>query len=377
MIVPLVDLKRQYEGIRTGVETAIKEVIETTSFIGGPIKNKFEENFARLHGVPHCIGVGNGTDSLFLILRGLGIGAGDEVVTAANSFIASSEAISLSGARPVFVDIDPATYNMDLDKLEELLSLRAHTRGGKIRAIMPVHLYGRIVNMSRIMSLAERYDLKVIEDSAQAHLAKWDGRSAGSIGHAGSFSFYPGKNLGAFGDAGAITTSDDDLAARIRKLANHGRIKKYDHDVEGVNSRLDTIQAAVLNVKLPYLQIWSDTRYKKALIYDSLLKNADGIVRPGIPPQGEHVFHLYVVRVKNRDKVISALNERGIGALVHYPIALPNLQAYRHMAHKPSDFPVASLLQDEILSLPMFPEISEEEQSYVAKQLIEIVASLS
>lgn len=371
MHIPLMDLVRQYNSLKTEIDSVVKSVIETASFVGGPEKDQFETEFAKACGVPHCIGVGNGTDSLFLILKALGISSGDEVVTAANSFIASSEAISATGARPVFIDIDPNTFNIDLNLLEELLEKRAHSRGGKIKAIMPVHLYGRIVDMPKVSALAKKYQLFVVEDTAQAHLAEIEGKRAGAWGDAGSFSFYPGKNLGAFGDAGAVITSDQDLAQRIRKLANHGRIGKYDHDVEGFNSRLDTLQAAVLRVKLRNLQSWSDARFDRAIEYDKMLQEVPEVVRPIIPSKGQHVFHLYVIRVKEREKVQEEMKKRGIQTVVHYPVALPNLAAYRYLGHQPGDFPFASKAAKEVLSLPLFPEMTFEEQRYVAKCLRE------
>ena len=371
MNIPLMDIGRQYRSIQKDFDSAIRNILDTATFVGGPDKDAFEKEWAAATGAAACVGVGNGTDSLFLIMKALGLKAGDEVVVPANSFIASSEAVTMTGARPVFVDADPKTFNMDLDRLEEMLQNRSHTKGAKIRALMPVHLYGRIVDMRRVMALAKTFDLHVIEDTAQAHLARIDGKQAGTWGTAGSFSFYPGKNLGAFGDAGAVVTSDVDLAQKIRKLANHGRIGKYDHDIEGYNSRLDSLQAAVLRVKLKYLQAWSDARYQKACVYDKLLENGHGLTKPEIPAPGEHVFHLYVVRVENRDAVLKKLTEKGVHAGVHYPVTLPNLAAYRYLGHRPEDFPVATRFSQQILSLPLFPEITEEEQVYVAGALKE------
>lgn len=389
MKIPFMDLHRQYLTIKGEMDRAIQGVIDRSEYIGGSEKNLFEKNFANACGVRNCIGVANGTDAITISLKAMGIGAGDEVIVPANSFIASSEAVSMTGAKPVFVDIDPSSYLLSLEKLEDLLSRRAHNRGGKVRAIIPVHLYGRICPMSSILELAKKYDLKVLEDSAQAHLAEWvDGATgkvgrAGSFGHMATFSFYPGKNLGAFGDAGAIMTNDDRLAELARKLANHGRVSKYDHDMEGYNSRLDGMQAAVLNVKLPHLARWSESRRQLARKYNQLLSDLEAkIDLPYVPEGKEHVWHLYVVRLKEnkttkagelREKIQSKLNDLGVQTVVHYPIALPNLKAYAHLGHKPSDFPISSDYESKIFSLPLFPEMTSAEQEYVSQCLHEIL----
>lgn len=376
MKVPFMDLKRQYTSIKSEMDQAIQEILETTSFIGGPFKEKFEKEFAAALGVKDCIGVGNGTDSLFLILwamKELGrVQPGDEIITAANSFISSSEAITMAGLRVRFVDIDPKTMNMDLRLLEETLKTHAKIRGGKVAGIMPVHLYGRMMDMKKIMSLASEFKLQVIEDTAQAHLAEREGKKAGTLGHAGSFSFYPGKNLGAYGDAGAVVTNDEELGQLVRKLANHGRIKKYDHDKEGTNSRLDTLQAAVLSVKLRHLPRWTQQRIEIAHRYEDLLKDVPGIHRPELPPRGEHVFHLYTIRVENRDKIQKLLEEKGVATSIHYPTMLPQLKAYEYLKVPLESFPVARAYQHQILSLPLFPEMKKEEQDYVVKVLKEI-----
>lgn len=373
MKIPLMDLHRQYEQIKPAIDFTIQRCLDQASFVGGAEKEAFEKEYAAAMGAQFCIGVGNGTDSLFLLLKARGIGPGDEVLVPANSFIATSEMVSAAGAVPVFCDVDEKTFNLDFQQAEKILK----ARGGKIKAIFPVHLYGRMTDMDAVMDLCKRYNLFCVEDSAQAHMAKWNGKKAGTIGHAGSYSFYPGKNLGAYGDAGAIVTNDEALAARVRKLANHGRIGKYDHDIEGYNSRLDTIQAAVLRVKLRYLSDWTEERKNRAHTYDELLKDIPGLIRPELPPREQHVFHLYVVRVPQRDEVLKQLKEKGVEASVHYPISLPLLQAYASGGHKPEHFPVASKLQNEILSLPLFPEITLEEQQYVAKTLKDILSSLS
>lgn len=371
MKVPFMDLHIQYINLRTEINSAMQRVLDSSEFIGGSEKNQFEKSFAETCGVSGCVGVGNGTDAISISLRALGIGLGDEVIVPAFTFIASSEAVSAVGAKPVFVDVDLKTFLIDLQKLEDILRVRACSRGGKVKAVIVVHLYGRISNMTEVGQLAQKYQITIIEDSAQAHMAEWHGQRAGSYGRISTFSFYPGKNLGAFGDAGAIVSNDADLLLRARKIANHGRISKYDHEVEGFNSRLDGLQAAVLNVKLKYLPQWTRQRYMAALVYDELFASKNiSAVRPEIPTQGQHVFHLYVMRVKNREEVIKKMANAGVQVVVHYPIALPNLKAYASMGHSPSDFKVASQLQNEVLSLPIYPEITREQQAYVAEKLI-------
>lgn len=374
MKIPFMDLHRQYQNLKIEIDRAMQDVIATSEFVGGRAKNEFEKNFAQACGVKHCIGVGNGTDAIYIALKAMGIGAGDEVAVPAMTFIATAEAVSIAGARPVFVDSDAQNFLMDLDKLEALLEQRAHTRGGKIRALIAVHLYGCISPMTKILKLAQKYEVLVIEDSAQAHLAEWEGHKAGSFGVMSTFSFYPGKNLGAFGDAGAIVTNDDRLAERVRQLSNHGRVSKYDHAVEGFNSRLDGLQAAILNVKLPHLEKWSERRRNLARRYNEILSPLEGKIKlPHIPEGREHVFHLYVIQTPNRERVRDDLEKQGVQTVVHYPIALHNLQAYAHFGHKPTDFAVANQLQKLILSLPLFPEMTYAEQDYVAQTLKNIL----
>jgi dTDP-4-amino-4,6-dideoxygalactose transaminase len=364
MKVPFADLKVQYEAIKQEVDQAIQEVIQTTAFISGKYANEFENAFAGYLGVDHCIGVGNGTDALYIALRSLDIGRGDEVITAANSFVATSEAITMTGAQPVFVDCDPETYNIDQVKLPEAITSRT-------KAIIPVHLYGRPVDMKRLIKFAENKGLRVVEDAAQAHGAKVGDRYVGSWGHAACFSFYPGKNLGAYGDAGAVVTNDKNLARKIRMTANHGRCSKYDHEFEGVNSRIDGMQAAVLSVKLRHLEEWTEKRRNVASLYSRLLEGT-GVVLPSPYNGVRHVYHLFVVRMGNRDEVRDKLAEKGITTGIHYPIALPNLSAYSYLGNKPEEFAVASAYANEILSLPMYPEISEEQVAYVCEELNKI-----
>lgn len=365
MNIQFVDLNAQYETIKDDIESAIKDVISRTAFIGGKYLKTFEESFAEFCGVKHCIGVGNGTDSLFIALKTLGIGAGDEVITVANSFIATSEAITQTGAKVVFADINPQTYNIDTQKIEEKITNRT-------KAIIPVHLYGQPADMDPILALAKKYNLKIVEDAAQAHGAKYKGKTIGSLGDVASFSFYPGKNLGAYGDGGAIVTNNDLLAKKARMFANHGRIDKYDHEIEGVNSRLDGLQAAILSVKLKHLDTWSEARRRNAYLYNECLKGS-GLVTPVEIADVKAVYHLYVVRTKKelRQKLQEHLNSKGISTGIHYPIALPNLKAYAHLNHTREDFPEAAKASEEIVSLPMYPELSEGQIQYIAQQIKE------
>jgi len=361
--IPFVDLSLQTADIRSELDAAIASVISRNAFIGGEDVTKFETAFARYLGVSHCVGVGNGTDALHLAVRALGIGAGDEVITVANSFIATSEAITMAGATVVFVDCLPDCGLIDLEAAERAI-------GPKTKAIIPVHLYGRALDMDAVMALAGRHGLKVIEDVAQAHGAEWRGRKCGTWGEAGCFSFYPGKNLGAFGDAGAVVSHDEGLVRRVRMLANHGRLSKYDHEMEGWNSRLDALQAAILSVKLPYLDAWNRARQAAATIYGDCLART-GLPVPVAAEGGSHVYHLFVTRVMNREAVRQRLADRGIQTGVHYPLALPNLAAYRSAGYRPADFPVASRRQDEILSLPMYPGIADQQVRDVAAALVQ------
>ena len=356
MNVPFVDLKAQYSGIGGEIRDAIEHVILDSAFIGGKYLKSFEENFADYAGTKYCVGVANGTDALFIALKALGIKAGDEVVTVANSFIATSEAITMTGAQVVFVDCDKDTYNIDINRIEESIT-------SKSRAIIPVHLYGQPADMDKIMDVAKKHELYIIEDAAQAHGAEYKKQKVGTFGPAGCFSFYPGKNLGAYGDAGAIVTNDGDLAKKMRMLGNHGRIEKYDHEFEGVNSRLDGLQAAILEVKLKHLEEWTKRRREVATRYSEALKDI-GVI-PSEHPSSRHVYHLYVIRVKNRDDLRANLSEKGIATGIHYPIPLPFLKAYRHLGHKPSDFPVAYAYKDEILSLPMYGDLTDDQVDYV------------
>jgi dTDP-4-amino-4,6-dideoxygalactose transaminase len=360
MRIPFVDLKLQYLTIKNELDEAIRNVIMDSAFIGGKYLKAFERNFANYVGAKHCIGVSNGTDALFIVLKTFDIGEGDEVITAANSFIATSEAITMTNAKVVFVDCDNDTYNIDVKKIEEVIT-------NKTKAIIPVHLYGQPADMDPIIEIAHRYNLYIVEDSAQAHGAVYKGRKTGTIAPLSCFSFFPGKNLGAYGDAGAIVSNDDELAEKARMFANHGRKEKYNHEFEGINSRLDGIQAAILDVKLKYLERWIERRRSIAKMYDEGLK--DIVITPAVLPDVRHVYHLYVIRVKDRNKVREFLAEKEIHTGIHYPIPLPYLKAYSYLGHRPEDFPVIFSLKDEILSLPIHGDMSDDQVEYVIKQL--------
>ena len=357
-MIPFVDLKAQYLSIQTEIDEAIQSVINQTAFIGGSYAAKFEKEFADFHGVKHCIACANGTDSLEILLQAMGIGAGDEVLVPALSWISTSEAVSTIGAIPVFVDIDPDYYTIDLDLIEAKIT-------AKTKAIVPVHIYGQPVDMIRLMAIAKKHDLKVLEDCAQAHSATFNGQKVGTFGDCASFSFYPGKNLGAYGDSGGMITNDAEIARVARMIANHGQEGKHNHLMEGRNSRMDGIQAAVLSVKLKYLNQWTEARIANSKQYDALLK--DSVVRtPKVIEHGKHVFHLYVIRSKNRAALMAALKAENVGVAIHYPAALPFLDCYKEMGHQIADFPVAHQATQEILSLPMFAELSKESMEMVA-----------
>lgn len=360
--VPFVDLKAQYLSIQQDIDGAIAKVIQETSFIGGKFVKDFEQQFAASYGIKHCISCGNGTDSLYILMKMLGIGEGDEVITAANSWISSSETITQAGARPVFADVHPAYYSIDESKLESRIT-------SKTKAIIAVHLQGQMCDIETIKNICDKHGLLLIEDCAQSHFSEYKGKRAGFTGIAGSFSFYPGKNLGAYGDAGCIITNDDALAEKCRMYANHGALKKHQHQMEGINSRLDSIQAAILSAKLPHIMKWTEQRIKNAALYTKHLSGITGIELPAVRPNSKHTYHLYVIRTKQRDQLMQYLKEQEIETSIHYPTALPNLPAYKYLGHQPADFPIASALQQEILSLPMYPELTEEMIIYVARAM--------
>jgi len=363
MNIPLVDLATQYARIKDNIDLAIADVISASAFIGGRHVEAFEKAFAQYCSAKHCIGVGNGTDALFIALKTLGIGRGDQVITAANTFIATSEAITLSGAKVVFVDMEPKTYNIDVGKIEAKIT-------GNTKAIVPVHLYGQPADMDPILALAQKYGLKVIEDSAQAHGARYKDRAVGTMGDAATFSFYPGKNLGAYGDGGAIVSNSDEFALKARMFANHGRIEKYDHAMEGVNSRLDGLQAAILKAKLAHLPEWTEARRRHVHRYNELLTHR-GVIKPTEIDDVIAVYHLYVIRVKRelRDSLRQHLAAKGISTGIHYPIPLPKLKAYAYLNHTESDFPRAYAAAGEIVSLPMYAELDDAQIAFIADEV--------
>jgi dTDP-4-amino-4,6-dideoxygalactose transaminase len=350
--------------LKDEIDAAIQSVINKTAFVGGPYVQEFEIGFAEKYGVKHCISCANGTDAIYITLKALGIGPGDEVITAANSWISTSETVSQTGGRPVFVDIDPDYYHINPDKIEQKISART-------KAVIPVHLFGQPASIEEIKTICEKHGLFLIEDCAQAHFATYNGQNVGTFGIAGTFSFYPGKNLGAYGDGGAIISDDDDLAKRARMFANHGSLRKHHHEMEGINSRLDGLQAAILSVKLKYIDEWNLARNRNALNYNRLLSGLDQIHPPKIRNDAFHIFHLYVVLAEKRDGLASFLKSKGIDTGIHYPTALPFMPAYSYLGHKPSDFPIAYQIQNEILSLPMFAELNGEQINYVVSYIRE------
>jgi dTDP-4-amino-4,6-dideoxygalactose transaminase len=359
MKVPFLDLKAHHAPLVDEFDSAIREVIESSAFAGGPFVESFEQEFAAYCGSKHAIGVGNGTDALWLALLALGIGEGDEVITVPNTFIATVEAIAYCRARPVFVDVDEHTFTMNPAELEKSL-----TRTTK--AIIPVHLLGQPADMDPILEFARAHGLFVIEDAAQAHGARYKGRKAGSMGDAGCFSFYPGKNLGALGEAGAVVTNNAELAEKIRILRDHGQSLKYYHTLLGWNCRMDGIQAAVLSIKLRHLEKANSLRRECASQYDQALAGLDNVATPFEANYARHVYHVYAIRVHERDDVWRFLKEKGIGCAVHYPIPIHLQEACRNLGYAPGAFPVAENLAEEFLSLPMFPELTEEQIEHVA-----------
>jgi dTDP-4-amino-4,6-dideoxygalactose transaminase len=360
--VPFVDLRAQYQTIREEIQEAIGQVLQETNFILGHHVSDFEEAFASYSGCRYGIGVASGLDALKLCLRAVGIGYGHEVLTAANTFIATALAISSVGATPVLVDVDPETYNIDVSKLETSITSRT-------KAIIPVHLYGQPADMDPILEVARRHNLYVIEDASQAHGASYKGKRVGSIGDLAAFSLYPAKNLGAYGDAGIITTNDEAIANRIKSLRNYGSIEKYYHSMKGENSRLDTLHAAVLKVKLSHLDQWNDMRRSIAAQYTRLLQGIGDLILPKVFDSTEPVFHLYVVRTKRRNELMRYLQENRIGTIIHYPVPIHLQEAYASAGWKRGDFPVAEQLSDEVLSLPIFPELKEEQIYHVVSSI--------
>lgn len=362
MQVPFLDLRAQHAPLMTELLDAFRQVTEASAFAGGPFVARFESEFAAFCRTQHALGVGSGTDALWLSLLALGVGPGDEVITVPNSFMATAEAISLCGARPVFVDIDEQTYTMDPAQLEAAITLRT-------QAIIPVHLFGQMADMDRILPVAQRHGTPVVEDACQAHGAQYKGRMAGSFGVTGCFSFYPGKNLGAFGEAGAVTTDEDDVRAKIQVLRDHGQAAKYFHSTIGWNARMDGIQAAVLSLKLRRLDAANQARREHARLYDQLLADAPGVIRPAVAADRVHAYHIYAVRVPDRDGVLQRMAARGVNCAIHYPVPIHLQKAYSFLGWGPGSFPVAERCAREFLSLPMYPELRPEQIEFVVNTL--------
>ncbi len=366
--VPAFDIKQQYAAMEAEISAAVLEVLASGRYIGGPLVEGFEQQFAAYHGVSECVACNSGTDALYLALRAFDIGAGDEVITVPFTFIATSETISSAGATPVFVDIDPATFNLDLQQVEAAIT-------PKTKAIIPVHLFGQPVDMTKLMDLATKHNLVVIEDCAQSTGATWGEQKVGSIGQVGCFSFYPTKNLGACGDGGAIITSDREIAKKLRILKDHGQQSKYHYEYIGVNSRLDTIQASILQIKLGYLDIWNKQRQRIAYRYHQQLSQLPGIITPQQLPGGQGVWNQYTIRVldNKRDLVREKLQERGVNTMIYYPRPLHLQEVYANLGYQISSLPVSEEICNQVVSLPMFPELSEEQQDRVICSLKEIM----
>jgi dTDP-4-amino-4,6-dideoxygalactose transaminase len=368
-MVPFIDLRRQYEEIEEEILSATKRVYEKGRFILGEEVSNFENEFARYCGVRYGVGVGSGTDALYLALKAAGIGEGDEVITVSHSFIATALAISFTGAKPVFVDIDPGTYTIDPNALESLLrSRKAKERRHKIKAILPVHLYGHPAEMASIMEIAYRYNLLVIEDACQAHGAEYRGKKMGSFGALGCFSFYPTKNLGGYGDAGMVVTDHKKYCERLRLLRCYGEKKRYHHLIKGGNSRLDEVQAAILRVKLRFLNQWNEEKRRKAQTYMKMLQPSP-LIRPLEMEEARHVYHLFVIRTSKRNLLQAFLKEKGIETLIHYPIPIHLQKAYRELGYGRGDLPMTEKCSREILSLPFFSEMTESEMEEVAQRI--------
>jgi dTDP-4-amino-4,6-dideoxygalactose transaminase len=391
--IPFLDLVSPHQELKDELSAVFTKALDTGAFVGGPMVEEFEHDFARFCGVHYAIGVASGTDALRFALMAAGIGEGDLVVTVPNTFIATTEAISQAGARPVFVDVDEATYNMDPRRLEAYLEddcirderagcWRDRKLGRRVAAVVPVHLYGQPADMDAIQEIADRFRLIVIEDACQAHGAEYFSkkedrwRKAGSMGLAAAFSFYPGKNLGACGEAGAVTTNDLAVAQKIRMLRDHGQAKKYYHDIEGFNGRLDSIQAGILRVKLGRLAEWNEHRRQAATRYRELFDEAGATGLPPYEPEcASGVYHLYVIRVQNRDELMRQLGNAGIGTGIHYPVPLHLQKTYERLGYRHGDFPVAERVSAEIVSLPMFPQLKMEQQRRVVSEVMEFQAA--
>jgi dTDP-4-amino-4,6-dideoxygalactose transaminase len=361
-MIPFVDLKAQYRQIKHEIDAALARVLENASFVMGPEVDAFEEAFAKYLDVKFCVGVSNGTAAIQLALIAHDIGPGDEVIVPANSFFATAEAVSTAGAAPVFVDCDAVSYTIDVSKIETAITPRT-------RAILPVHLYGQSADLDQILAIARRRNLIVIEDAAQAHGAEYKQKRVGGLAHAGCFSFYPGKNLGAYGEGGAVVTNDENIARRLKLLRDHGSQRKYHHEIIGYNFRLEAIQAAVLNVKLRYLDAWNDSRRAHAVRYRELLKNSR-VVLPLEMPYARHVYHVFVVQAEGRDGLQEKLLKAGIQTGIHYPIPIHLQPAYASLGHRVGNFPEAEKLSQRALSLPMFAELTNNQIETVSEAIL-------
>ncbi len=364
MNVPFADLAAQYKNLKPEIDKAVGGVLDSGNYVGGAHVKNFEKEFASLCGAKNCIGVGNGTDGLFLSLKALGIGLGDEVITPAWSWISTSEVITMTGAQPVFADVDANHFTITAKNIKDKITPRT-------RAVIAVHLYGQVAEMKEMKELCDHSTIFLIEDCSQAHLSSELGVMTGGTGDCGVFSFYPTKNLGALGDAGCVVTHQDQLAEKVRRLANHGGLSKDDHLIEGFNSRMDTMQAAVLHVKLRHLTVWNARRIKNAQLYFENLSAIKSICLPQVRKSTVHTFHLFVIRVDQRDELKIFLESKGVQTLIHYPKALPYEPAYDYLKHKAEDFPVSNQLQRTVLSLPISPEISEGQILYVCRMIKE------
>jgi dTDP-4-amino-4,6-dideoxygalactose transaminase len=367
MKVPLLDLKRQYACIKDEIDTAVHEVLDKTQFILGEKVKKFEENIAQYCGCKHAVGVASGTDALLLALRACGVGPGDEVIIPDFTFIATSNVISRLGATPVFVDIERDTYNIDPNLIEKKITKKS-------KGIIPVHLFGQCVDMDPLLEICKKHNIKVVEDAAQAIGAEYKGKKAGSMGEIGCFSFFPSKNLGAAGDGGMVVTNDSDLAEMVRKLRVHGATQKYFHSMIGYNSRLDTLQAAILDVKLQHLDQWSDKRNQKASLYDKAFQNME-IETPKVESFNRHIYHQYTIATKKRDQLKEHLLKNQIGCSVYYPLPLHLQECFKSLGYREGELPVSEERSQQVISLPIFPELTQQEQEFVIKTIEEFYSA--
>ena len=368
MNVPFVDFREQYHAIKDKIDAGLKKVFEDGSFILGPQEKAFEGDFARYCNAPYAVGVNSGTDALYLALQAIDIGPGDEVILPSFTFIATALCVSCTGARPVFVDVEEQTCNIDPARFQAAVT-------EKTKAVIPVHIYGQPADMNEINAIAKKHNITVIEDACQAHGSTYNGKKAGSLGDIACFSFYPTKSLGAFGDGGMVVTSNKNVYEKVLMLRDYGRTGRYDHKIKGHNSRLDTVQAVVLAAKLPLLDQWNKMRNDVALHYGKLLKNTEGVVTPILKKDRTHVYQTYAVRLQNRDKICDAMQTKGIGVLIHYPIPLHLQEAYADLGYQRGDFPVSEKIAREILSLPMFPHMKKDQVEYVCENLKGLVIS--